>query len=138
MDHPPPLTAAFDVTGWDETPYAEPADGPRLARATVRKTFQGDLEGESVAELLMCQEDPADDGAGAGYVASEVVTGTLAGRAGTFVVQHGGVVGGGDAPRSFGHVVPGSGTGALAGLTGTVAYLADADGHRVTLDVRFA
>ena len=137
MDRPPPLTASFDIAGWDETPTAEPADGPRHARATVRKTFQGDLDGESVAELLMCQEDPADPSAGAGYVASEVVTGTLAGRKGTFVVQHGGVVGGGDAPRSFGNVVPGSGTGALAGLAGTVTYMADADGHRVTLDVRF-
>ncbi len=137
MDHPAPLTAAFDVTAWDETPYDEPSAGPRLARATVRKAFRGDLDGESVAELLLCQEAPSDPSAGAGYVASEVVTGTLAGRAGTFVVQHGGVVGGGDAPRSFGNVVPGSGTGDLAGLSGTVTYAADADGHRVTLDLRW-
>ena len=66
-------TASFDVTGWDESPYDEPADGPRLARATVTKMFRGDLEAESTAEVLMCQRDPSDLNAGGGYIASERV-----------------------------------------------------------------
>ena len=133
------VTATFDVTGWDDAPYDEPADGPRLARVTVRRTFQGGLDGDSVAELLMCQGDAEDPAAGAGYVASEVVTGVLDGRAGSFVIQHGGVMGGGEAARTFGHVVPGSGRGELAGLGGAVEIARDDDGaHTITLDVRFS
>ena len=129
--------SSFDVTSWDETSTSEPAEGPRLARVTIRKVFRGDLDGESVAELLMCQTDPIEDGAG--FVASEVVTGRLDGREGTFVMQHGGLMGGGEPPRTFGNIVPGSGTGALAGLLGTVEIAQSETGeHTITLDVRFA
>lgn len=128
-------TATFDVTGWDQTPYGEAAGSRHLSRATVRKAFSGDLEGESVAELLMCQADASDLGAGAGYVASELVTGTLGGRAGTFVMQHWGVSGGGATQRTGGRVVPGSGTDELAGLSGTVEISVDENGgHVIRLD----
>ena len=56
----------------------------------------------------------------------------LAGRRGTFVLQHGGV-GDEQSQEAFGRVVPGSGTGELAGLHGEVAYAHDADGARITL-----
>jgi Protein of unknown function (DUF3224) len=106
------VAGTFEITGWDaQPPYDAPADGPPLARITVRKRFSGPLEGESVAELLVCGE--------AGYVTNERVTGRLDGRDGTFVIQHGGTDG--DAvPWQFGNVIPGSGTGALAGLRGSV------------------
>jgi hypothetical protein len=122
-------TASFDVTGWDPTPYDEPAEGPHLTRVAIRKAFRGDLEGESVGEGLFCgMNDPA---AGAGYVVTERFTGRLGERAGTFVLQHGGLAAPGEAPHSFGHVVPGSGTGALTGLRGEVSF---AEGHTLTLD----
>jgi Protein of unknown function (DUF3224) len=121
------ITATFEITGWDAETYDESAGGPKLARTTVRKTFSGPLTGTSVAELLT-----AERGDGRGYVASERVTGTLDGRSGTFVLQHGGV---GDATgqHAFGHVVPGTATGALEGLRGTVVYAHDDDGARATL-----
>lgn len=127
--------ASFDVTGWDQQPpYDQPDNGPLLSRATVRKNFRGGLQGESVAELLMCQTDPKDLSAGAGYVASERFVGSLDGKNGTFVLQHGGLAGPGE-PRTFGNVVPGSGTGALEGLLGTVQIAVDADGrHSLTLE----
>lgn len=107
------VSGTFEITAWDaDPPYDAPADGPPLARITVRKRFSGALEGESVAELLVCAE--------AGYVASERVCGRLDGREGTFVLQHGGTQGAGREPFQFGNVIPGSGTGALAGLRGTV------------------
>jgi hypothetical protein len=121
-------TAAFEVTGWEQTDYDEPTQGPKLARATVRKTFRGEVEGESVAELLMCQAE-----AGAGYVASERIVGRVGGRAGSFVVQHGGVQAG-EATRNFGYVVPGSGTGELRGLRGEATFRHDAQGAVFTLD----
>jgi hypothetical protein len=126
----------FRVTGWEATPYAEDADdGPHLSRATVRKAFEGDLVAESTAELLLCQADLEDLAAGAGYVASEVVTGTLAGRSGSFVMQHGGLSGGGSAPHVFGSIVPGSGTGELEGISGSVNLDVAPDGtHTLALD----
>ena len=127
--------ATFSVTGWEPTPYDEPADGPSLSRVTIRKTFDGDLVGDSVGEGLFCSSaDPAD---GAGYVVSERVTGRLADREGSFVIQHGGIVGPGIAPTSFGNVVPGSGTAGLLGLRGTVTF-AQTDGqHTLTLEAEF-
>ncbi len=126
--------ASFEVTGWDQTPYGDGSEGPSLSRGTVKKTFSGDLEGESTAELLMCQVDTSDLSAGAGYVASERVTGSLGDRTGSFVMQHWGLSGGGAAERTGGHVVPGSGTGDLVGLTGTVEIEMHAGGgHTLTL-----
>jgi hypothetical protein len=54
---------------------------------------------------------------GAGYVASERINGTLEGRQGTFVIQHGGLANGDD-QSTFGAVVPHSGTADLARLCG--------------------
>jgi len=133
------IVATFKVTGWDQVAYDEQAAGPRLARATVRKAFEGELAGTSTAELLMCQADPASLAAGAGYVASERFVGRLRERTGSFVMQHWGVRGDGGAPRTAGHVVPGSGTGGLAGLTGTVEIAVAPDGmHTLVLDCALA
>lgn len=123
----PTITATFEITGWDETTYDEPAEGPKLTRATVRKRFSGPLEGTSVAELLTAQGP-----GGAGYLASERVDGVLEGRRGTFVLQHGGIDDAGDR-EAFGAIVPGSGTGQLVGLAGTAVYAHDKDGARLTL-----
>ena len=125
----------FDVVGWDPSPYDNPHGGVHLSRATVRKTFKGDLDGESTAELLMCQADVKDLSAGAGYVASEVVSGKLGSRTGTFVLQHWGLSGGGAAPTTAGHVVHGSGTDQLVGLSGTVEIAASVEGkHTLTME----
>ncbi len=126
------VTATFEITGWEEATYDEPHEGPKLTRATIAKRFSGPLEGMSVTELLTAQGEE-----GRGYVASERVTGALEGRSGTFVLQHGGV---GDATeqRAFGHVVPGSGTGALRGLRGEAAYAHDEAGARLTLTFSLA
>lgn len=126
MDHT--AEASFDVTNWDATAYDEPADGPHLSRVAVSKAFKGGLEGESVGEGLFCgMNAPAD---GAGYAVSERFSGRLGGRSGTFVLQHIGVAPPEGPARSYGNVVPGSGTGELAGLVGEVEF---GDGHTVTL-----
>jgi hypothetical protein len=111
------LEAAFEITGWEQAPYDEPAGGPPLTRATVRKAYTGALEGESVTELLTCGE--------LAYLANERVTGALEGRTGTFVLQHGAWEGG-----QWGFVVPGSGTGDLTGLRGDARL----DHGRIALD----
>jgi hypothetical protein len=84
---------------------------------SIDKQFQGDLEATSVGEMLTA--GTAVKGS-AGYVAVERVSGTLAGRRGTFVLQHTGTMTRGT-PQLSVTVVPDSGTGELAGLTGTLA-----------------
>jgi hypothetical protein len=122
------ITTSFEITAWDEAPYDRAEEGPLLSRGTVKKTFHGELEGESVAELLMCQ---AEDGS-AGYVAMERVTGRIGEMAGSFVIQHGGTHSeAGDEP--FGTIVPGSGTGALEGIRGTAAFRHVGDSATLTL-----
>ncbi|MCK5488724.1 MAG: DUF3224 domain-containing protein, partial [Gemmatimonadetes bacterium] len=43
-------TATFEVASWDEQPFSEVDGGPRLTRATVTKSFHGDIEGEGTLE----------------------------------------------------------------------------------------
>ena len=94
------------------TADAEGAD--RIKRMTLDKVFSGDLTGTGKGEMLA---SGSPDGSGA-YVAIEQVMGTLGGRRGGFVFQHGGTMTQGAAQLTI-TVVPGSGTGELAGLAGT-------------------
>jgi hypothetical protein len=103
----------FAIKSWDEKPYSEGQDLPKLTRAAVTKTFSGDIEGEGQVEYLMMYRS---DGTAA-FVGLERVTGRLAGKTGSFVLQRTGVFEGGQAKESY-VVVPGSGTGQLAGLSG--------------------
>jgi hypothetical protein len=131
-------TSPFKVTGWDSKPYEEGEPGPSLFRVAVSKIFEGDLKGESRGELLMCMADGDNIAAGAGYVISERVVGSLGGRAGSFVLQHWGVSGGAQGQHAAGHIVPGSGTGDLAGLTGRLEIVTDASGkHALMLEYEF-
>ncbi|KPC64357.1 DUF3224 domain-containing protein [Streptomyces chattanoogensis] len=106
------VKATFKIVEYDESVYDERADGPKLTRVTIRKHYQGVIEGRGVAEVLTAQGS-----AGGGYVASERIEGTLDGRQGTFVIQHWGVADGAD-QSSEGSIVPNSGTGELAGIAG--------------------
>jgi len=106
------VKAEFDIDSWDEIPYDEPAEGPKLTRVVIRKTYRGALAGTGVAEVLTAQGPE-----GAGYVASERIQATLDGRHGTFVIQHGGLADGPD-QTTFGTVIPHSGTAELTGLSG--------------------
>ena len=84
----------------------------------MKKTFAGDLEGTSVVELLMSGSGKDET---AGYVGLERITGRLDGKRGSFDLQHSAQLGGPD-PRSTWLVVPGSGTGELAGISGEGRY----------------
>ena len=125
--------ATFTITRWEQADYAEQADGPKLARATVKKTFEGDIVGESTAELLMS----GARGDSAGYVAMERIAAAVHGRAGTFDLQHCAQMGGAD-PRTYWLIVPGSGTGELRGIAGEGAYRHDDSGAHFSLDYEIA
>ena len=71
---------------------------------------------------------------GGGYIGHDRITGTLAGRSGSFVFQHTGLMGP-DGVTNTGTIVPGTGTGELEGITGEGTMLADEEGnHTLTLD----
>lgn len=89
-------------------------EDPLLGRLMLDKHYHGDLEAEAQGQMLTA--GTAVKGSGA-YVAIEKVTGTLHGRSGSFVLQHSGTMTQG-APLLTISVVPDSGTGQLAGLSG--------------------
>jgi hypothetical protein len=105
--------ARFAIKGWDEKPYSEAQGLPKLTRATVSKTFSGDIEGESQVEYLMMYRS---DGS-ASFVGLERVVGRLNDKSGSFVLQRVGTFEGGQAKESY-SVVSGSGTGELRTLRG--------------------
>ena len=107
----------FDVK-LNPQPLAIEDDGEGAARGrmSLDKRFHGDLDATSKGEMLTAMSGTQGS---AGYVAIEKVTGTLGGRAGTFALQHSATMTRG-APDLRIVVVPDSGTGALAGLTGTM------------------
>ena len=115
---------AFDVKVTPQKPDTQIARAANLGRLTIDKRFHGDLEGISKGEMLATQTDVPGS---AGYVALERVTGTLKGRAGSFVLQHSASMSRGTPLASI-SVVPDSGTGALRGLSGRMTITVDGDG----------
>jgi hypothetical protein len=104
--------------------------GAAIGRMTIDKRFHGDLEADSRGQMLAHRT--ASPGS-AGYVAMEVVHGSLHGRSGSFVLQHSGTMTRGEAKLLL-EVVPDSGSGELAGLAGSMAIvIADGD-HSYTFD----
>jgi hypothetical protein len=89
---------------------------PALARMSIDKQFHGELDAASKGEMLSAGGTVKGS---AGYVAIERVSGTLAGRAGSFVLQHNATMNRG-APQLNIIVVPDSGEGELQGLSGSM------------------
>ena len=105
----------FEVTIEAEPPFFE-QDGIKLNRNVVRKEFSGDLVGRSEAQMVAAHT--ATPGS-AGYVAIEHFSGSVGGRAGSFLMQHHGLMDNGEAALTV-TIVPDSGTGELAGIAGTL------------------
>jgi hypothetical protein len=120
-------SAPFTNDRYDEESYAE-ADGVELSRVHITRTFTGDLEGESTAELMIARSE-----GGGGYIGHDRITATLDGKTGDFVFQHTGIMGPAGITNS-GTIVPGTGTGELEGITGEGTMVADDEGnHTLTL-----
>jgi uncharacterized protein DUF3224 len=97
----------------------------------ITRTFSGDLAGTAKAELVTVQS--GDDGS-ATYVAIDAIEGSLGGKTGGFALWHRGTVrpGGGEVD---GAISPDSGTGELAGISGTGTIHVDGDGtHHLDLE----
>jgi hypothetical protein len=106
-----PIPVAFDATG--------------LGRHSLDKSYSGDLEGTSLGEMVSAGGNVQGS---AGYVAMERVTGTLHGRAGTFVLQHSATMNRGT-PSLLLTVVPDTGTDGLEGLSGSMRIIIENGEH---------
>ena len=125
--------AVIMVRKYEPAAYDDPAAGPSLTRIHVEESFSGDIVGDGVVEFL--QAARADGSAS--FVGIERVTGTVAGRDGTFLLQDAGTVVGGIVSGDW-FVIPGSGTGQLAGLRGTGGFRANlGEGAQIHLDYWF-
>ena len=109
-------------------------DGPSAERGvasmSIDKTFEGDLTGTSVGEMLAFRT-PVEGSAG--YVAEELVEGTLSGRSGAFVLQHSCTMSRGEQVQSI-QVVPDSGTGELEGIAGSLVITIEDGRHFYDFD----
>ena len=106
-------TGTFEVK-LDPQGDADKAEGSALARMSIDKKYHGDLQGTAKGTMLTAGTDVKGS---AGYVAIERVTGTLNGKTGSFVLQHNATLTR-SAPMLNIIVVPDSGTGQLAGISG--------------------
>ena len=116
------------------TPQPTGIAGDAVGHFSIDKRFAGDLTGSGKGEMLSAGSPTKGS---AGYVAMECVTGTLAGREGTFVLQHTATMHGGNSQLSI-QVVPQSGTGGLAGLSGTFAIVIADGKHSYQFDYELA
>jgi Protein of unknown function (DUF3224) len=123
-----PAKGTFDVK---VTPQAQDdAAGGPFGRLFLDKQFHGDLEGSSKGQMLA--SGTGTDGSGA-YVALELVSGTLNGRRGSFVLQHSGTMTK-NVPTMIVTVVPDSGTDQLTGLAGKMAIVIAGGKHSYEFD----
>ena len=109
----------------------EPMSSDVYPRLKLSKQFHGDLEGTSAGEMMSVEGEVEGSGA---YAAIERFTGTLRGRKGSFALIHNGTMRRGGEFSMIIRVVPDSGTGELAGLTGTMESVLEGRNHSYHLD----
>ncbi len=112
--------------------------GPAMAAALpvgvaiIEKQFDGDIVGRSEAVFTSAFDQATGVGS---YVAMESFEGSVDGREGAFSFLHSASTSGSDRAAEYFAIVPSSGTGQLAGVSGTGGLVIDADGtHRLWLD----
>lgn len=119
------IQGAFEVKMHPQPADEGASDG--LGRMRLDKRYHGELAASGQGQMLAFRSAVAGS---AGYVAMELVDGTLGGRRGSFVLQHSGTLDRGAAHLDLG-VVPDSGTGELIGLRGRMnIVIAEGGKHR--------
>ncbi|MGW7255140.1 DUF3224 domain-containing protein [Streptomyces sp. NPDC054834] len=121
-------TGTFTVNAFVPTelkPDPAVATGLPVGVATMEKRFEGEITGRS-ATLFTAAFDQST-GVGT-YVAMESFEGSLHDRDGAFNFVHSATTSGSDRTAEFFTIVPSSGTGELAGISGAGGITIDADG----------
>ncbi|MEV7525144.1 DUF3224 domain-containing protein [Streptomyces sp. NPDC091371] len=130
-------TATFTVTAFVPTDLKpEPAvpTGLPVGVATMEKQFAGEVAGRSATLFTSAFDQSTGVGT---YVAMESFEGSVQGREGSFNFVHSATTSGTDRSAEFFTILPSSGTGELAGISGAGGMAVDADGtHRIWFDYR--
>jgi hypothetical protein len=100
-----------------------------MGRMLIDKQFSGEITGTGKGQMITGMGSVKGSAA---YSAIERVTGSVNGRAGTFMLQHTGTMHDGTQELMIA-IVPASGTGALAGIAGTFALTIEGKVHRYDL-----
>lgn len=124
----------FRVTLHPIDSYAKGEEGINLGRMSIEKKFTGDLNANSKGEMLSAMTTIKGS---AGYVAIEQVSGLLAGKKGSFVLQHFGTMSRGNDYLIL-EVVPDSGAGELTGIGGTMSIKIENGQHFYTFEYLFS
>lgn len=112
------MVTSWDEKTWDGRPWNE-VPGAKVTHSIVTQTFAGGIEGEALCQQLVAYSDDTY----ASFVGLHLVTGSVGGRRGSFVLQSSGSYADSTARVTW-FVVPGSGTDELAGLSGQGSYTA--------------
>ena len=128
------VTGTFDVEMKPMDYHVDGVDGMQLGRMSLDKRFRGELEATSKGEMLSAMTPVKG---AAGYVALEQVSGTLSGKKGSFVLQHFGVMSGGNDRLTL-EVVPHSGAGELSGLKGSMSIRIEDGQHVYEFDYKLS
>ncbi|MFI7578735.1 DUF3224 domain-containing protein [Micromonospora sp. NPDC049497] len=108
------------------------ATGLPVGVSTMEKRFEGEVVGRSATVFTSAYDQTAGVGT---YVAMESFEGSLHGKSGAFNFVHSAATSGSDRTAEFFAIVPSSGTGELARISGTGGVAVDADGnHRIWFD----
>jgi hypothetical protein len=108
------VNTKLHITSWDEEPIHEMDDGRKVTRAEVVLDGTDDIVTAAGFDAVLYYRPDATSS----YVSIMRMTATLQGRSGSFVLQGDGVFDGTTATGDS-TIVSGSGTGDLAGISGT-------------------
>jgi uncharacterized protein DUF3224 len=126
--------ASLQVQNWDEQTYDERDGARKLTQANVQQSITGDIEGSTDVRWIMAYASETRSE----YVGIQVVTGTIGGKEGAFVLRSVGTFADGVATADV-TVVEGSGTGELEGITGSGSFSAPmGEDATMTLDYELA
>ncbi|HKN52831.1 MAG TPA: DUF3224 domain-containing protein [Amycolatopsis sp.] len=127
----------FSMKNWDEHIAAGAEGGPRVAYAHAAMAYTGVIDGESTCDYLLYYAGDGFDGDGQTAPGFERFEAKIDGREGTFVIRHECAFDEKGISSTF-TVVPGSGTGELAGIegSGTVAGAMGEQNMNYTFDYR--
>ena len=115
-------------------PVDDYTDATSLGRMTIDKQFSGDMIGTGKGQMLTGMGGVKGSAA---YSAIERFSGTVAGKHGTFVMQHTGIMTRG-AQSLVITIVPDSGTDELTGISGTIAIIIEGKQHSYDLEYTIA
>lgn len=124
-------TGTFQVTITPEAQAPAADGGLPTSRMGITKTFTGGVTGSARGTMLAA--GVPGPGEAAAYVAVDQFAGTVDGRRGGFVLLHRGTMtraGGGELSVT---IAPDTGTGALAGIEGTLTIEVTGGVHRYDL-----